>query len=412
MTHACDTWLLTLCAGLALGGCGKADHPERVGPPSGIAVIQSDYGLAMSLSLLDREGTLACEDCVNSGTRAPRLSQALSGDIALPSMPQPANEVLLIDRGSDVLTWLDPTRCAPRAQLAVGTAFKANPHDVVAISPTKAYVTRYAPNGDPTPAPDDFDEGDDILIIDPSVPAIIGRIDLSAFTLVSGDTVIWPHPDRALLVNDRVYLSLNGLSDDYLTAAPGRILVLDPQVDGPVGVIEIPQRTCCGAMSYVDASHTLLVACSGLFDGDGHAIGNGAGLAAIDIGVSPPVITANLDGASFRGRPVSGSALGAMSLDRVFVVTNGDSSGSSPDAFWAVSLTSGEPTLLFEASGAFVFASVLADPDNERVLLADGTSTQPLLRVLEASDAAAIIELPSFDPGPTLGLPPRGLAWY
>src|SRR6185369_5242395 len=102
-----------------------------------------------------------------------------------------------IDRGNAELAFVRPADCQVRAQLSVGTGFKANPRDVVRISATKAYVTRYETNGAPGAFP--FDGGNDLLIIDPSAPSVTGRVDLSAYATSAPSAAISARPDRALL---------------------------------------------------------------------------------------------------------------------------------------------------------------------------------------------------------------------
>ncbi|HEX7597206.1 MAG TPA: hypothetical protein VF518_03265, partial [Polyangia bacterium] len=83
-----------LAAMVAASACGANQTPTTgPAPAEGMAVINSDFVAASSLSLLDRNGQLMSEGCFNSGSRTPGLSQALSGDVVLPSQPQPGHEV-------------------------------------------------------------------------------------------------------------------------------------------------------------------------------------------------------------------------------------------------------------------------------------------------------------------------------
>jgi hypothetical protein len=94
----------------------------------------------------------------------------LSSDVAVPSTLLSGPEIVLIDRfPASVLTWVDVESASVRAQLDVGS--KTNPHDYVPLSEHKAYVTRFG-------ASDGV--GDDVAIVDPSVPALVGSIDLSS----------------------------------------------------------------------------------------------------------------------------------------------------------------------------------------------------------------------------------------
>src|SRR5262249_47232182 len=143
---------------------------------------------------------LAADRCVDSGSAAPVLSMALSGDVVLPSQPQPGDELVLLDQTNSALLWVDPTNSRPSRQLCVGD-FDPNQHDLVGLSPNKADVTRYEKNPHPNDGPTANDQGNDLLIIDPSVPSVLGHIDLSGYAVQAGASTILARPDRALLAD-------------------------------------------------------------------------------------------------------------------------------------------------------------------------------------------------------------------
>ncbi|MBC7976910.1 MAG: hypothetical protein H7138_18195, partial [Myxococcales bacterium] len=290
---------------------GAPDSPLPDGGPDaesspgiGLAVVNSDYA-STAITLLDRTGQVTHADCINSGTRPPGNTLALSGDVVLPSQAQPDHLLVTIDRTNAALTWIDPSNCAPLRQLDVSTGFFANPHDVVGISPTKAYVTRYERNANPTPDPADRDDGDDLLIIDPSVPAITGRIDLGRYATTVTGASIQARPDRARLANGKLFVVLNNISDDFGTIGAGRVVVVDPATDQVTGTLDLPAGLQnCGGLSYVEATKTLVVACGGNYSQPSQVASSG--LAFVDVAVSPPVVTRQLPATAFGGRPVAG----------------------------------------------------------------------------------------------------------
>jgi hypothetical protein len=417
---------LALAAIGAAGGCsdnkpsspGTAPDtgtPPDVGtaPAGGIAVLSSDFVAASSLSLLDRNGQLVNDGCFHSGSRTPGLSQVLSGDVVLPSQPQPGHEVVLVDRGNAVLTWLDPNTCAPLRQLSVGTGYASNPHDIVAVTAQKAYVTRWDQNGNATPNPNDFDDGDDLLIVDPIQAVVTGRIALTPFAPQVAGATIMARPDRALLIEGKVFVSLNALSLHYIElgapVGPGRVVVVDPATDSVTGSIDIPDRKNCGAMTYLDASKTLLVVCMGSWsDADPAA---SSGVVAIDLSVAPPMVKTVIAPTVADGRQFSATALAALSPDRVFVIAMGTYDGLPPDTLWSFSLTGGSGVKVLDSSKGITFGDLLADIDGQRIFLADGSNTRPLLRSF-AVTAAGVTESAPVNVNPSVGLPPRSLAWY
>jgi hypothetical protein len=79
---------------------------------------------------------------------------------------------------------------ASRFDISVKGGFDlANPHDVVIISDSKAYVTRYGKNAAPGSR---IEDGDDLLMVDPRDGTVGGRIDLSAYA--STDALIGRRP--------------------------------------------------------------------------------------------------------------------------------------------------------------------------------------------------------------------------
>ena len=99
--------LLTALTALTLGACGDnlaASRPDAGAPPDGgsdsgsgtvqtpgvgLVVVNSDFA-STSISLLDRStGQVTRGDCIDSGARPPGVTQPLTGDVVVPSWPQP-----------------------------------------------------------------------------------------------------------------------------------------------------------------------------------------------------------------------------------------------------------------------------------------------------------------------------------
>jgi len=147
------THLAGVDAGSGQDGAAGADAVAdgavtALAPPAatGLVALNSDFSTT-SLSILSPAGALVHADCVDSATGAGGSSTpTISGDAVLPSQPQRGGNVVLIDRGNGALTFVDPSGCTIARQIAVPGGSKTNPHDVVLISDSKAYVTRYGQN--------------------------------------------------------------------------------------------------------------------------------------------------------------------------------------------------------------------------------------------------------------------------
>jgi len=400
-------------AGLA--GCGDTlatDTSPAISAPSvGLAVVNSDF-MSTSISLLDPATSQVTNgDCIDSGSHAPGATLALSGDVVLPSQAQPGNPLVAIDRGNSALTWIDPTTCTPERQLDVSTGFYANPHDVIGVSATKAYVTRYERNAAPTADPADFDDGDDVLIIDPSVPVITGRIDLSSYAVQLAGATIQARPDRALLVGTTLYLALADLSDDFKAASHGRLVVIDTATDRVTRTIDVADLQNCSGLSYLAASGVLVVSCGGAFSDAGQAAGSG--IVSFDLTASPPVELDRQNTAPFGGRALGAYAGIANDGALGFAVTYGDfSPATTTDQFWALDTAGRTASKLADSSDSFTFGGVLVDPDHDRVYLTDANAAAPRVQVYHYTAATPPVLETSVNTNPSLDLPPREIARY
>ena len=405
------TWLAMILTILALPACGDDTGVfpgHDGGSGTGIVVVNSDYS-SSSVSFLDRDGNLLMDGCLNSGSGSPGLSMTLSGDVVLPTQVPAGGPVAIVDRGNAAITWLDATTCALLGQLAVGTGFASNPHDVVTLSPSKAYVTRQDQNLSATPTPNDFDDGNDVLIVDPSVLKIVGRIDLLPFAPTS--TAILPRADRALLAQGRVFVSLNAISANYASYGLGRVIIIDPATDQVTGVIDLPGVKNCGAMTYVAETKRLFVACNGAY-GDKAVQAAGSAIVAIDLEQTPPVVVAQAPAASAGSAPLSNLTVAALDGATALAVTEGTLSNTPPDGLWSLPLDGKAPVKIFDSAEGFAIGAVLYDQERHRVLAADGTMTSSAyLRMFDFSSGGFVAGKP-VKTNPTQKLPPRALAFY
>ena len=406
--HVLSALALPALLGLA---CGNGDTAASGSAgPTGLAVIHGSIDYTSSLlSLVDpATATLVHDNCLNSGSMAPQLSQALSGDVVLPSAPLPGHPLVLVDQKNNALVWVNPADCTVVQQLSVSTGFAANPHDVVAIAPNKFYVTRYSSNPNPTADPSDLDEGGDLLILDLDLGKAVARIDLSLYA--TGGAGTKPNPDRACVLGGKIYVTLNSFSADLVSqAGPGRVVVVDPVTDRVSSFIDLPDFKDCSAIVPVPGRDgALAVACWGFF-GDGANQINGSGVALIDTSVSPATVQP-LMAAAF-GRPLSFADLAVVSPTLAFAVVPGDVSGSPPDSLWQFDFTRGVPQKVLDASSAWVLGGLVFDPATQRVFLGDADPQSPKLHVFDVS-VWPPTELASPKSDPAKGLLPRYLGLY
>lgn len=402
-------------------GCGRdrADmDTEGTAAASGVAFLSSSYETqATSVSLFDPATSELVDDCVHSGGGQAGLVQDLSGDVTLPSRQQIGGELIVIDRKNAVLSFVNPAGCQVRTQISVGNGFRANPQDVVVVSSRKAYVSRYETNPAQTPDPADFDEGSDLLIIDPATPAVLGRIDLAPYAGIAGGgaatgAAIEARPDRVLLAGGRLYVVLGNLSTDFASAAPGRIVVVDTTTDAVTAMLDLPDLTGCSAIEHSAETGRLYVACGGHFGSPSQT--EESGVAEIDISGAAPMLVRTFRGTALGEQPVNFASV-ALLGGYVFVATLGAQDFATgqqlaPDAFFAVALASGQVTKLFEG-GAYNLGKPTAHPGSRRVFLPDGDAVNPRVHMFDLSSGAPVAA-GEMQVNPAGGLPPREATLY
>jgi hypothetical protein len=397
-------------AGLAAflaGACGDGAGATSKGLTAGSALVllSSDYK-SSSASIYDPATKTLVDDCVPPS--------ALSKDTVLPTGPQ-GGEVVVLDREHSLVDFVDPHACRVRAQLSVSTGgFKSNPHDIVHVSTTKAYVTRYEKNAAPTPRPDDFDDGDDLLIIDPSVPKVTGRIDMSIYaTMVPGGAgpTLQARPDRAVLANGLVYVTLNNLAADFSAAGPGVVVVVDPATDKVTATLTLADQTGCSGLTYDDETKHLYVSCGGEFsDADQTAA---SALVELDVSGATPAFGKIVKGKSLGAEPVSYNAAVVLG-GTAYVATAGaldPTSGAqtAPDTFYAIAVATGASAKVLDG-GAFNLGRPAVDAATKTLFLPDGDPVTPRVRVFDIS--AAPVAATPFEPNPAEHLPPREATRY
>ena len=378
-------------------------------PGNGFAVVSSDFASSTRVTLLDTTGAVTNPDCLNAGTKTPGVTTTLSGDVVLPSWPQPDHPIVAIDRKNAVLTYLDAATCTPIRQIDVSTKFQANPHDVIGVSATKAYVTRYERNTKPSADPNDFDDGDDLLIINPSTGAITGRIDLSTSAVPLAGKAIQARPDRAVRIEGKIYIALNDITDDFGAMSHGRVVIVDTATDAVTGTIDFPELSNCGGVAYVASTQTLVVTCAGDYNATDPSLTSG--LAYVDLTASPPVETKHQIAKNTFGRALSAYTGIANDGTLGFAVTAGVFGGDPKDQLWSLDVAAGTSTKVLDGTDSFIFGAVLIDPGHKQVLMTDGAADLPRVRIYDYTSGTATAK-PPVNADPQTSLPPRELAWY
>ena len=289
------SWLALALLGIAVTSACSASRvtPETVGVTvapgpcgRGLIVVESDYQ-SSNVSLLGFDGSVLSPSLLSSSAKSGGFGLGLSGDVVPPAAATEGSNVVLIDRTpSGILRFVDLASAQVAAELPVGAGFRANPHDYLQLNEHKAYVSRYDSN--PSPGSQAWDQGGDILLVDPTVPSITGRIDLAP--AMAGEAAQFtPNPGRLARVGARVFVLLASFADDYLSATSSRLVELDPDSDAIVSTLVLDGLHGCDALALGPDGSELAVACTGGDTLDPVPQIDAAGLALIDVSAQPRI---------------------------------------------------------------------------------------------------------------------------
>ncbi|MCC6527744.1 MAG: hypothetical protein IT373_34180 [Polyangiaceae bacterium] len=376
MTAAPCTRAVLGAAALVLApalGCGVPTPPAGTGGGTfpegpcgrGLVVVETDYQ-STNVALVGGDGATLSGSFLSSASAPPGLVAPLSGDVVVPTAPVTGAELVLVDRyPAAVLSWVELATATVRAQLDVSTGFASNPQDYLALGPGEALVARYEDN--PTPGALAFDGGSDLLVIDPSVPSITGRVDLRPAIEVPG---YLPRPARLVATaGGRVFVLLSAYAPDFKSSLPSRLAEIDVASQALVGVTVLGDLHGCAALAPSEDGTRLAVACSGDFGGDSLPTVGASGLALVDVAGTPSVV-AELPASGLGGEPL-GFAVDFAGADRVLVTTLGhyglggaadvpdsllevDAAGQATEVRSAPPFTLGDVRCLRACGGCFV----------------------------------------------------------
>ena len=396
----------TVAADTAAGDSAMADA-QAPAPNEGVAILGSDFK-STTISTADRAARKAlASNFLNSGTVVTPGGTALSGDVVLGHTAHAKGRFVLVDRAKGVLTWVDATTKKATAQLDVSTKFAANPQDCIDAPAGKAWVTRMGVNPKATPAADDFDDGDDVLVIDTAKNAIVGRISLAAATtgtsvLAGPGKATW---DGAVFAGaapglSKLWVPLAMLSGDFKSAAPGKIAAIQPGDGSVAATLDLPGAKNCVAAATVGPG-SVLVACQGFF-GDGPKQIDGSNLMLVNSTNDKPFVTTAVAAKTLAKGPF-GKDLACFGDGRWCVATTaGDFAAKTTDVLWLVDVKSGSAKELGKAAGAFAFSGLYADAVARRAWVGEKDAAAGDVRVFSVptGDTPAVAELAAFKSNP------------
>jgi hypothetical protein len=381
----------------------------------GFVVVSADAAYeSYNVSLVSLTGEVQSESIISSGSASAGLSAPLT-DVIMPSSAVPGPELVVINRSpAAFITWVDLETAVVRAQLNVGTGFEANPYDYVPLTTNKAYVTRHAPNF--ASGREDFDSGNDLLVIDPSVPAITGRVDL--MPVLDGEAAgFFPRAGRALVAGGQLRLLALGFDENYLELVDSRIVSIDPETDEITQVLVLEGLQNCQNLALSPDGKELAVACSGPFGADPRDGFPNAGIVRLAIGAELSEIRRYGTG-ELGGSPIN--SLAYASANSLAFTTYGRfnadfSAMEAPDSARRLDLALGEldgAPLRQSNLEPFTLGDIRCAPGVSVCLLADAETDGGVLHRFDVDASGALVDGTLIELERGIGLPPRYIESY
>ncbi|MEO7328796.1 MAG: hypothetical protein ABI193_09480 [Minicystis sp.] len=416
--------VLALTAMLVAAGCDDGPPPNTGGttlPPGacgrGLVVVNSN-AQSTNVSLVGLDGEVLSSSFFSSGspTLDPQSqAPALSGDVVQPTMPQQGDRLVLIDRHFGVLSWVEVKTGKLQSLLPIGEEIALNLQDYIEVSPHKAYVPNLDPHLDPSLGA--VEKGSNVVIVDPSAPAITGVVDLAP-AMASEDPRFYPRPTRGVLVGKRLYLLLAPFDQFFKEAVVSRVVTIDTDTDTILSTTRLTGLYNCTGLGLSPSGKRLAVTCSGTF----HV--NDAGQRIADLSEAGVVLLTRSDDGLAEERRWSAEALGEGPLgfsasfaseDRLMFTTFGelgdDGKPVRDDTLLSLDITSGEHEVRIRPANAFVLWETRCMPACGLCFATEVGEGGKALHRFEVKDGVFSADQ-SITVDAEIGLPPRYLGQF
>lgn len=380
----------------------------------GFVVVESNYQ-STNVALLDMTGRVLSESLVSSGARPVGIDAALSGDVVPVSQRASGLRLPLVDRafGAPKVAWVDLENGGIVQVLRVATGFPSNPQDYSSVSEHKAYLSRFGDNPESGKVP--FDQGSDLLIVDPSAQSILGRIDLrSALADEAVDNL--PRPGRMLLLDRRLLVLLATLPQQGFTATTSsRLAVIDTLTDTLEATLVLEGLRDCTGLALSPSRRTVAVFCSALNGQKGESQIDASGIALVGVD-GDLTLERVLSGPLVGSQPVGSS--GAFVSESALLVTSFGAFDPlnqpiAQDSLLRLDLTSGAREVLLRSAGTpFTLGGVACAPACRVCMVADAGRDGGVVHGYELDDNGAVLNETPIKVETRIGLPPRSLGRF
>ena len=392
---------LALPACALLSACNDDTSGTGLSAGAGqFAVVSSNYMGATSISLLGPDGEVTHPEWVGSKTENPKLRSPLSEDVVLTSVSSDGRTLTTIVRTLGVITRFDVKDGAVLGQLRADdspeddeAAFHSNPQDVLYVSETSAWVSRWQQN--PDDAAEERERGNDLIEWNPTTFERTGRridlrdlnesieeeqFDKDGNSQGKRQAVAYASPNAIVPVGGFAAVGITGISESY-NYGPGKLAIVDLARAKLLHVLELDGVANCGEVKPVPGDdRSVIVGCIGAYGDEGA----GAGILKVTVDAAGlPKVTRAFRVAQHEGAANTASNLAALGGDTVIAVAAGridpkTMQADLKDRLFKVDLETGDQTELHESAGAFSLGVPAFDRASGVLLVPDaGSSDRP-----------------------------------
>ncbi len=263
-------WIMLMMMTILLSGCGQVQTVTNdfdPDPSTSSDSDSSDLSVAVHVTDFFSTGILSVvsnlQDLDDLNVQTNILDPLPHTDALLRAFD---GLLYIVNRlGRDSIQVVDPEQNFENIS-EFSTGQGSNPHDILALSSQKAYVTLYEPESQTT--------AEEILIVNPSNGATLGMIDLTPIIDDDGDQQV--RPERMIQVGDEVWVLIQDLSSAFIADTNGKIAVINSTTDTLVDVdqttagiqaIELLGRNP-SSLSYDTNGNRVFVSQTGVFQTD------------------------------------------------------------------------------------------------------------------------------------------------
>ncbi|MEM6370878.1 MAG: hypothetical protein AAF851_21515 [Myxococcota bacterium] len=386
-------------------------------PPAAFGVVRSDFSSTAIATLRD-DGSILDAAVLDSGSQAPGLVTALSGDVVLANATRGEAGILnILDRfQTDVFSRFDLESGQILGQLRVKDGFPTNPHDMAVVDGSRGWISRFGVNtegGQPV-----IDQANDVIEIDIGTFELTGRrVSLDRFTarataMRDGGPVevdVFARPSLVTLVDSTLVVGLTLLSREFDAASPGKVGLVDVEA-ATLDEFALPEASRnCGSLRAVPGRPAMvLVACSGFAQpfGEESQVRASAGVYLLEFARGTPELVKSWEPRA-APRPLAVQNVIPIDESRFVAVDYGEFGVSGDEAF-VIDLDSGESTFLFQAGDAFSIGIGAFDAETGLLVMPDASEdSSGLRRFVEGGDGSFTADgVQAFTDQP---LPPRSI---